>query len=170
MPPDPPREVTWFGRLELGFGSFGFSETSSILSDLGYAGAKMWVTLDFAYMFHRHIGVGLWVGMNRRASHPEGVPALGATSYFLCAEVPILLGGNRSWAFHLTPRGGYAAADLRIGNGVSGSLEHTGTFGGAVSFQSFEYHLGGAWASCTRPPARWVSSDEAWTSAVSTSV
>lgn len=142
LAPVKEREVTWWARFELGFGTYGFSESSQLLSEMGYAGLKTWATIDAAWMFHRRVGGGLLVGMNRRSSQPEAAPNLNVTSYFVTAEIPILLGGNRVWAFYLTPRGGYAAADLELDNDVSTDLQHTGTFGGALSFQSFAYHLG----------------------------
>ncbi len=134
--------MTWWARFELGFGTYGFAENNAILSDMGYAGAKMWATIDAAYMFHRHVGAGLLIGMNRRSSEPDSTPALNVASYFVAAELPILLAGNRLWAFYVTPRGGYAAAELELDNDIASELLHTGTFGGAVSFQSFKYHLG----------------------------
>lgn len=141
-PPVEEREVTWWARFELGFGTYGFSENSELLTQMGYAGLKTWATIDAAWMFHRRIGGGLLVGMNRRSSQPESAPDLNVASYFVTAQIPILLGGNRVWAFYVTPRGGYAAADLEFDNDVSTELQHTGTFGGALSFQSFKYHLG----------------------------
>jgi hypothetical protein len=64
-------EVTYFGRMELGFGSRGFGENNQLLDEVGYGGFRFWATLDGGYMFHRHIGVGPWLGMNRRSSRPE---------------------------------------------------------------------------------------------------
>jgi len=153
-PPEP--EVTWFARLELGAGTHGFAENNTLLSEIGYAGVKMWATMDAAWMFHRRVGAGLFLGMNRRSSRPGGQGQdLNVASYFVAVELPILLAGNRGWAFHLTPRGGYAGAKTEIDNNVDVALQHTGTFGGAVSFQSFALHLGtsvGFMRTPTGPP------------------
>ncbi len=136
------RDVTWWARFELGFGTYGFAENNTLLTEMGYAGVKMWTTLDVAWMFHRRVGAGLLLGMNRRSSQPENAPALNVASYFIAAEIPIYLAGNRVWAFYVTPRGGYAAIDLEFDNDTPTDLQHTGTFGGALSFQSFKYHMG----------------------------
>jgi hypothetical protein len=141
--PAEEERVTWFARLELGLGSQGFSENSSLLNEMGYGGVKMWVTIDGAWMFHERVGAGLLLGMNRQSSQPENsTPSLDVVSYFACVEVPILLVGNRSWAFYLTPRGGYAGADIEFDNDREADLLHTGTFGGAFTFSSFRYHIG----------------------------
>jgi hypothetical protein len=145
LPPQPPekkRDVTWWARFELGFGTYGFAENNALIQEMGYGGVKVWSTIDVAWMFHRRVGAGLLLGMNRLSSQPDNAPDLNVASYFVAAQLPILLAGNRTWAFYVAPRGGYAAADLDFDNEQPTDLQHTGTFGGAVSFQSFEYHLG----------------------------
>lgn len=154
LAPVKEREVTWWARFELGFGTYGFSENNELLTQMGYAGLKTWATIDAAWMFHHRVGGGLLIGMNRRSSQPEATSNLNVASYFVTAQIPILLGGNRVWAFYVTPRGGYAAADLEFEYDVSSELQHTGTFGGALSFQSFQYHLGSSIGFMHTPTGR----------------
>jgi len=141
-PPPPADEVTWFGRLELGFGTRGFGENNQLLDEVGYGGFRFWATLDGAYMLHRHVGVGPWLGMNRRSSRPEhDERSLNEVAYFVGAQVPVLLFGKRPYAFHATPRLAFTSATIEIDNNVDSEFQNTAMFGGAVSFTSFTYHL-----------------------------
>jgi hypothetical protein len=144
-------EVSWFARLELGLGTRGFAENNSLLDEVGYASAKMWASMDVAWMAHRHIGVGLWMGMNRRSSGSSNFATRGlnATSYFIGGEAPILLWGKRAYAFHVTPRLGFLSGQLDItqdtdltGEEEASEFQNTAIFGGAVGFHTFTYHLG----------------------------
>jgi hypothetical protein len=135
--------VHWFARLEIGFGGPGLQENNNLLNDLGYGRAKMWAMLDAAYMFHRRIGAGIFMGMNRRSSQPGGQTVdLNAYGLFFGAEAPIMIWGKRAYAFHLTPRVGYLNGTVQIGNGIEPESQHAPIFGAAASFQSFTYHLG----------------------------
>jgi hypothetical protein len=135
--------VRWFVRMELGLGPRGFAENNALLEDSGYRGVKFWVTLDAAYMFHRHVGAGLWLGMNRRSSQPGGSSArLNEAAYFIGAQLPILLWGRRAYAFHATPRVAFLGGQLELDDDENAPFQMTAIFGGALSFQSFTYHLG----------------------------
>jgi hypothetical protein len=143
-PPPPREEVTWFWRLELGLGSPGFSRNAALLGDMGYPKVKMWATTDVAWMFHRHVGAGIFMAVSRRSGSlprtSEG--ALDDVGWFLGAELPILLWGTRDYAFHFMPRGGWSAGQVEIDNAVDAELQHMGFVGGALSFQTFTYHVG----------------------------
>ncbi len=135
--------VDWFVKLDIGVGTRGFSENSALLSDLGYGDAKLWMTMDGAWMFHEHVGAGVFMGLNKRFSGDEdGPPQVSVVSYFVGVELPVLLAGNRYWAFHVTPRGGFAAGTVRLSGQPASQFQHTGTFGAAVSFHSFFAHTG----------------------------
>jgi hypothetical protein len=136
--------VSWFVRIDLGLGPRGFAENNALLEQVGYGGVKMWATLDGAWMFHRHVGAGLWMGMNRLSSTPQNNPIgrLNEVSYFIGGQLPILLWGARAYAFHATPRVAFASGQLDIAEGEGAAFQHTGMFGGALSFQSFSYHVG----------------------------
>jgi hypothetical protein len=140
----------------MGLGPPGFSENNVLLDEVGFGGVKMWFTLDSAWMFHRRVGAGLWMGMNRRASDRGcnqggqftfiGVSCspshLNEVAYFIGAQLPILLWGERAYSFHLTPRGGFLAGQLELDDDEDAPFQNTGIVGGAVSFQSFTYHIG----------------------------
>jgi hypothetical protein len=147
QPPLPTREeVTWFWRLELGVGSPGLSRNASLLGEVGYPKVKFWATTDVAWMFHRHVGAGLFLAVSRRwgqaSERSGGQGSLDDVGWFLGAEVPILLWGTRAYAFQLTPRGGWSAGHVEIDNRADAELAHGGFVGGALSFQTFTYHLG----------------------------
>jgi hypothetical protein len=169
MQPAPPdvsdddEVVDWFVRLDIGVGPRGLSENSALLSDMGYGDAKMWITMDGAWMFHERVGAGLWLGLNRRSGGAESSDQRGVevVSWFIGAELPILLAGNRAWALQLTPRAGYATGRIHFTNfsgNSAGLFQHTGTFGGAFSFQSFLAHFGASIAlmhSPAGPPGKY---------------
>lgn len=145
MIPIPPiRKVHWWARFEMGAGTYGFGPSNALFTELGYGGVKLWTTMDVAWMFHDRVGAGVLIGMNRRSSQPDNAPALNVASYFVTAQLPIRLAGDRLWAFYLTPRGGYAVGDQEFDNDTPTVINHMVTFGGALSFQSFAYHLGGS--------------------------
>ncbi len=134
--------MTYFGRLELGFGTRGFGENNQLLDEVGYGGFRLWATLDGGYMFHRHIGVGPWLGMNRRSSQPEnGDRSLNEVAYFVGGQIPVLILGERPYALHVTPRLAFTSAQIEIDNNADAEFQHTAMFGGAVSFTSFTYHV-----------------------------
>ena len=165
-------EVHWFARIGIGLGPRGMASNNALLDAIGYPSVKMWAELDGAYMFHRRIGVGLWMGMNRRSSQPkqtnpntqppcittpcptfsvEQGARLNAVSYFIGAEVPILLWGPRDYAFELVPRGGFLSGQLEIDNEEDAPFQKTGIFGGALTFNSFTYHVGASVAYTYAP-------------------
>jgi len=128
----------------MGFGTAGFSEHNSLLSTAGYGGVKMWFTIDGAYMLHRHFGLGLWTGMNLRKSHPNSGPSLSENAYFVGLQAPILIAGKRAYALHITPRLAFATGQLELDNDKDAKFQNTAMWGGAVSFTSFTYHVGGS--------------------------
>lgn len=136
-------DVGFFARLNLGFGTPGFSGNTSLLSTEGYSGFKLWTTLDMAYMFHRRIGAGVWFGLNRRASAPDVGPALNESAYFVAAEAPIVLVGSRTFALHVTPRLGYAAGKVEVDTAADGVFQHAFMWGGAIDAITFKYHMCG---------------------------
>ena len=138
--------MTYFGRLELGLGTRGFGENNQLLDEVGYGGLRFWATLDGAYMFHRHVGVGPWLGMNRRSSRPPDYDrpfdrSLNEVAYFVGGQVPVLIVGERLYALHATPRLAFTSATIEIDNQVDAEFQNTAIFGGAVSFTSFTYHV-----------------------------
>jgi len=151
-PPVQEQEVTFFGRVEIGFGTRGFAENNTLLDEVGYGGFRFWATLDGAYMFHRHVGVGPWLGMNRRSSRPEhDERSLNEVAYFVGAQVPVLLFGKRPYAFHATPRLAFTSAQIEIDNAADAEFQNTAMFGGAVSFTSFTYHVSSSMAFMHAP-------------------
>lgn len=142
--PTADEEVDWFVRLGIGLGPDGVAGNNAILDEVGYPRVKLWLDLDAAYMFHRHVGVGVWMGTNRRAAQPDEGAGVGlnAVSYFIGVEVPILLWGPRAYAFHLTPRGGFLSGQVELANPDDAPYQKTGIFGAGLSFNSFTYHLG----------------------------
>jgi hypothetical protein len=157
VPPDRD-EVHWFARIGLGVGPRGVSSNNALLDEVGYTAVKMWVELDAAYMFHRRVGVGVWMGMNRRSGQPaEGQGSkLNAAAYFIGVEVPILLWGERDYALQLVPRGGFLSGEIELDNFEEAPFQKTGIFGAGVTFNSFTYHVGGGIAY-TYAPAGSVS-------------
>jgi hypothetical protein len=156
MNPADDDVVDWFVRMDIGVGTRGLSGNSALLSELGYSSAKMWMTIDGAWMFSERVGAGLWMGLNRRfADDDDGLKrGLNVVSYFVAAQLPLLLAGNRYWAFHATPRVGYATGTITLsdfGGDTSAEFQHTGAFGGALSFQSFYAHLGASIALMHMP-------------------
>lgn len=145
--------VDWFVRLDVGFGPRGFSENSALLSDLGYGDLKIWTTMDGAWMFHERVGAGLFMGLNKRFSRDDDAVHnnLSVVSYFVGVQLPVLLAGNRYWAFHVTPRGGFAAGRVALEGPPASEFQHTGTFGAAVSFHSFFAHTGASVAFMRTP-------------------
>lgn len=97
-------------------------------------------------MFGKRLGFGAFMSMSHRGSSTESGPTLHSTGYFVGPELPIVLAGNRRWTFHATPRVGYANVATSVtfagSNGSSPDRQSTGVVGGALNFQSFEYHMG----------------------------
>lgn len=133
-----------FGRLELGLGTHGFSANTSLLSDVGYGGVKFWATVDGAYMFHEHIGAGIWLGLNRRTAGPTLGPDLEETTFFIGAQAPILIFGARLFALHVVPRVGFASGQIELddANGVDAEYQNAVIWGGGITATTFKYHLG----------------------------
>ena len=136
-------DVGLFARLNLGLGPPGLSGNTSLLRTEGYGGIKLWTTLDAAYMFHRHVGAGVWFGLNRRASAPEIGPSLNEVSYFVAAQAPIMIVGSRAFALHVTPRIGYAAGKVELDTAAESDFQHSVIWGGAIDAISFKYHVTG---------------------------
>jgi len=151
-PPEEEREMKWFARFEMDFGGRGLLENNRLLTEVGYSSFKLWAQFDGAYMVHPRVGVGGFLGMNRRASDPGGLTrGLNTYSFYLGAQAPIHLWGERAYTFQFTPRLGFLGGavtsddddfdDFNDGSNDS-RAQYTAIFGGVVSFQSFTYHMG----------------------------
>ncbi len=159
---------TWFARVTVGLGPPGFSENAVLLREQGHAPVKLWAAFDGAYAVHSRVGVGVWAGLSRGASrhagsaygiYPSGA-SLNEVGYYVAAQAPVRVWGDRDLALELVPRVGYAAgrlswnleADESDSPSVSGSsrearrleapMQHTAIFGAAVTLTSYAYHLG----------------------------
>lgn len=148
-PPDEDREMKWFARFEMGFGGRGLLDNNRLLTEVGYASFKFWAGFDGAYMVHPRIGIGGFLGMNRRASDPDGpTRSINTYSLFGGAQAPIHIWGERAYTFHVTPRLGLLGGSVSSeafsldDEDAGGHAEYTAIFGALASFQSFTYHLG----------------------------
>jgi hypothetical protein len=138
-----PREPAprFFVRLDVGFGSHGFSENDTLLDESGFGGVKLWSTLDGAYMFHPRVGGGLWLGLNRRLSEPDTSAKLHEVAYFIAGQAPVHMWGDRLLSLQLTPRVGYATGLVELGGDGGGTFDSGVMWGLGASAMSFEYHL-----------------------------
>jgi hypothetical protein len=146
--PEPERDVVhWFARMSFGLGPRGFAENNALLESVGYGAPKLWATIDAAWMFHRYVGAGVVIGMNRLYSRGSATGfgrdlSLNEYAMLVGAELPIMLLPERLFSVYVTPKAGFAAGKVEIGNFDNVSYLETGFFGATVGVATFTYHLG----------------------------
>ncbi|MFP6686729.1 MAG: hypothetical protein VB934_18555 [Polyangiaceae bacterium] len=131
----------FFVRIDLGFGTRGFSENDTLLAESGFGGLKLWSTLDGAYMIHPRVGAGLWMGLNRRLAEPDESARLHEVAYFIAGQAPIHLWGDSLLSLQVAPRLGFATGMLELGGDGGGHFDSGVMWGLGASAMSFDYHL-----------------------------